>query len=288
MAFRFFSVPIHDSGTAAEELNGFLHSHKVLSIDRRWVEQGSASFWSFCVDYLERSADGIPASPWRGGARGKVDYREVLKPEDFAIFARLRELRKEIAQAEAVPVYTIFTNEQLAQMVQARSHQGRPGEGRRRRRRPHREVWPADAGSAGQGMDRRHMKRAGHLFDEILDRDNLRLAFIKALRGKRDRPDARASCRHLDQQLGAMAEQFAAGTFPLGRFHQFIIYDPKERIITAPCFRRARAASRDHERLRAGLRDRWLIADTFACRIGKGRIAALQQPSSSPAASRSS
>ena len=37
------------------------------------------------------------------------------------MFARLREIRKEIAQADAVPVYTVFTNEQLAQMVQARA-----------------------------------------------------------------------------------------------------------------------------------------------------------------------
>ncbi len=50
-----------------------------------------------------------------------MDYKEILKPEDFAVFARLRDLRKEIAQAEAVPVYTIFTNEQLAQMVQQKA-----------------------------------------------------------------------------------------------------------------------------------------------------------------------
>ena len=30
-------------------------------------------------------------------------------------------MRKEIAQVEGVPVYTIFTNEQLAQMVQSRA-----------------------------------------------------------------------------------------------------------------------------------------------------------------------
>lgn len=120
MAFHFFTVPIHDpNAAAAAELNGFLRSHKVLSIDRRWVEQGAASFWSFCVDYLEAAPGG--ATNGRGpGGRTRVDYREVLKPEDFAVFARLRNLRKEMAQAEAVPVYTIFTNEQLAQMVQNR------------------------------------------------------------------------------------------------------------------------------------------------------------------------
>jgi superfamily II DNA helicase RecQ len=120
MSFKFFTVPIHDGGQAEAEMNGFLRSHKVLSVDRRWVEQGASSFWSFCVDYLESS----PAGSGNGrpsGQRGKVDYKEVLSPEDFAVFARLREVRKEIAAAEAVPVYTIFTNEQLAQMVQAKA-----------------------------------------------------------------------------------------------------------------------------------------------------------------------
>ncbi len=49
--------------------------------------------------------------------KGRVDYREILPPAQFAIFAKLRDLRKQLAQAEAVPVYTIFTNEQLAEMV---------------------------------------------------------------------------------------------------------------------------------------------------------------------------
>ena len=118
MAFKFFTVPIQNSEAAEAELNGFLGSHKILSVDRRWVDQGSASFWSFCVDYLDSAGAGAPGQP-RG--RGKIDYREVLSPEDFAVFAKLRDLRKEIGQAEAVPVYTIFTNEQLAQMVQKRT-----------------------------------------------------------------------------------------------------------------------------------------------------------------------
>jgi superfamily II DNA helicase RecQ len=47
-------------------------------------------------------------------------YKAILPPEEFAVFSRLREVRKEMAQTEAVPVYTLFTNEQLAQMVQRR------------------------------------------------------------------------------------------------------------------------------------------------------------------------
>ncbi len=120
MPYQIFVVPVHDDGSAIAELNGFVKSHKVLSVDRRWVNLGTESFWSFCVDYLERSAGGLQTG--KGNAtRGKVDYREVLSPEDFAVFARLRQMRKEISQAEAVPVYTVFTNEQLAQMVRTRA-----------------------------------------------------------------------------------------------------------------------------------------------------------------------
>ena len=45
-------------------------------------------------------------------------YCRHLFQEDFSVYAKLRDLRKQIAQAEAVPVYTVFTNEQLAVMVQ--------------------------------------------------------------------------------------------------------------------------------------------------------------------------
>jgi superfamily II DNA helicase RecQ len=33
----------------------------------------------------------------------RTDYREVLSEPDFAVFARLRILRKQVAEAEAVP-----------------------------------------------------------------------------------------------------------------------------------------------------------------------------------------
>jgi len=44
-----------------------------------------------------------------------------LKPEEFALFAKLRDWRKGVSQKEAVPVYTIFTNEQIAEIVRTRA-----------------------------------------------------------------------------------------------------------------------------------------------------------------------
>ena len=64
MALRFFVVPVNDSGTFEQDLNGFLASHKVVSIDRRLIDQGTNSFWAICVDYLSHghSGDTIPIS----------------------------------------------------------------------------------------------------------------------------------------------------------------------------------------------------------------------------------
>lgn len=103
------------------ELNSFISRHRIVTIERRFVEQGMDSFWALCVDFLH----GDPSTGATHGAPGrnerKVDYKEVLKPDEFEVFSKLRDLRKQIADKEAVPVYAVFTNEQLAAMVQTQA-----------------------------------------------------------------------------------------------------------------------------------------------------------------------
>ena len=116
------------------------------------------------------------------------------------------------------------------------------------------------------------MKRVGNLFDAIADRTNLQLAVWKAMRGKRGRPEARHYVEHLDARLTELSEGLRSGTFPVGRFQQFVIRDPKERIITAPCFAE-RVLHHAIMNVCEPHFERWLIADTFACRAGKGSAA---------------
>lgn len=118
------------------------------------------------------------------------------------------------------------------------------------------------------------MKRVGHLFDAIADRDNLRLAFAKAIRGKRAFPEVHRFARQLDRHLDELGEQLRAGTVRVGHYRQFVIYDPKERVITAPCLRE-RVLHHAIVNVCEPHLERWLISDTFACRTGKGRIKAL-------------
>lgn len=111
MLTQFFWIPAARPGAAAEALNGFVRSHRVLSVQRELVVDGPNSAWAVLVTYVE--GDGRPPSL----QRGRVDYREVLSEPDFAVYARLRALRKETAEREGVPAYAVFTNEQLADMV---------------------------------------------------------------------------------------------------------------------------------------------------------------------------
>lgn len=120
------------------------------------------------------------------------------------------------------------------------------------------------------------MRRIGNLFDAIAERDNLRLAVSKALRGKRGGAEARHFTARLEENLRRMAGELRAGTIAVGRFHQFVIHDPKERVITAPCFRE-RVLHHAILNVCEPHFERWLIADSYACRKGKGREAALRR-----------
>lgn len=120
------------------------------------------------------------------------------------------------------------------------------------------------------------MKRKGHLLEQVVEYENLRRAFSRALRGKRHRPDAREFADHLDANLQDLREQLLTGSLSLGCYHQFVIYDPKERVITAPCFRE-RVLHHAVINVCEPVFERWLIDDTYACGRGRGRIVALRR-----------
>ncbi|MBF0397206.1 MAG: HRDC domain-containing protein [Desulfobacterales bacterium] len=117
--YKFFVIPIKNCNDIEEDLNKFLRTVKVINIDRAFVPNGENSLWNLAIEYLMNgSTQSIQETTKE--QKSKVDYRDVLSPEDFAIFAKLRDWRKEVAGQEAVPVYTIFTNEQLAKIAEKR------------------------------------------------------------------------------------------------------------------------------------------------------------------------
>jgi hypothetical protein len=86
LQLKFFVIPIRELEAVEAEVNRFLRSVRVVHLQREFVPQGDNSFWSLAVEYL---ADGAPG-PRR---RARIDYKAVLSPEAFGIFATLREWR---------------------------------------------------------------------------------------------------------------------------------------------------------------------------------------------------
>ena len=66
MQMAFYSIPARGDSGLQEDLNRFLRSHRVPTVHREFVPL----------------------------TKPRVDYKEVLSTEDFALFAKLRDWRK--------------------------------------------------------------------------------------------------------------------------------------------------------------------------------------------------
>ncbi|MEE9393144.1 MAG: HRDC domain-containing protein [Planctomycetota bacterium] len=113
MPFAFFVVRPGDS-QAESELNDFVRSHRVLTVDRTLVESGGGGAWYLAVEFLDGEAKKD------GGAKRSapaIDYKEKLSEEVFGRFSQMRAIRKTMAAEDSVPVYALFSNAQLAEMA---------------------------------------------------------------------------------------------------------------------------------------------------------------------------
>lgn len=120
------------------------------------------------------------------------------------------------------------------------------------------------------------MRSSRVTLEKVADPENLREAFLRAAKGKADRPDVVAFRANLDEELLSLHGEILNGVVRVGECAAFTIYEPKERRIHAPVFRErvlhhalVGPSEADFER--------WSIFDSFACRRGKGREAALRR-----------
>lgn len=117
---QIFTIPLIGGDDELAKMNLFLRSNKIADIRKETVVDAGKSYWSFCITYLPdaimktRPIDNVP------GKKEKIDYRNVLDEETFAIFVRMRELRKQIAESEAIPPYAIFTDAEMAEVAKIR------------------------------------------------------------------------------------------------------------------------------------------------------------------------
>ena len=96
LQYKFFSLPVACGQDFEEELNSFLRSRRIVSTRKELIRQDGGSFWAIAVEYAPGEGKDTRRSELN---RRKIDYKEELSPENFAIFARLCDWRKETAVA---------------------------------------------------------------------------------------------------------------------------------------------------------------------------------------------
>jgi superfamily II DNA helicase RecQ len=75
------------------------------------VQNGVSYNWCFYISYI-----GVTQNT-KFSTKKKIDYMQVLDTETFAIFSKLREIRKQIAVKHAVSAYIVFTDAELAEIA---------------------------------------------------------------------------------------------------------------------------------------------------------------------------
>ena len=131
MSLQFFTIRALAPEAEQETVNTFCAIQRVLKLERHFVPDGAQSFWAVCVEVADGPGplpDALKRADRRGAAKstagpapaGRPDYKQLLSETDFNLFAALRQWRKTQAEADGVPLYAIFTNEQLAAIAQQR------------------------------------------------------------------------------------------------------------------------------------------------------------------------
>ncbi len=110
MQVKIFNIPVPGGEMLNEEMNVFLRSKRVLSVEHQLVLSGQNPYLCFVVRFLEDYAGGT-------GTGKKIDYREALDPTIFGRFANFKDIRKRVAQEDGVPAFAVFTDEELAELA---------------------------------------------------------------------------------------------------------------------------------------------------------------------------
>jgi superfamily II DNA helicase RecQ len=125
LQIKFFSVPVGYESDVEQDMNQFLRHHKIVNIRKEFVCQSDQICWCYAVEYLSDSQkDDTSANDKKKKKddKPKIDYAEVLSPDDFAIYAKMRTWRKELADKKGEYAFTILTNAQMAQIAEKKIH----------------------------------------------------------------------------------------------------------------------------------------------------------------------
>lgn len=112
-------------------------------------------------------------------------------------------------------------------------------------------------------------KTYNNLFAQIYSFEALHAAYLRASKGKREKGGVQEFEFDLEGNLIALQNELIWGTYRVGKYHQFDVYEPQKRPIAALPFR-DRVVQHAIVAVLDPLWERGFIADSYACRKNRG------------------
>lgn len=124
MLTKVFTLKFDTSidGFGTEELELFIRSHVVAKVSEKFYERGGELYLVIFILYQEGIENTKPKiTKIKPKEDKRVDYRGNLSSDsERALYDKLRDWRKEIAGKEGVPVFMLFTNQLLVDVIRAK------------------------------------------------------------------------------------------------------------------------------------------------------------------------
>lgn len=120
------------------------------------------------------------------------------------------------------------------------------------------------------------MKRHAHLFEKIIDFENLWRAYLNARKNKRFRGEVLEFTNNVEENLIQIQNELIYKTYDVGRYREFYVLEPKKRLIMALPFK-DRVVQWAIYQVIEPLFDKQFISDSYACRKEKGAKQAIDR-----------
>lgn len=114
------------------------------------------------------------------------------------------------------------------------------------------------------------MKRYGDLYSKITDISNIRLAYIKARKGKTWQDTVKKFEANLEENLLKIQKLLVDKTYVTSKYISKTIYEPKERLIYKLPFAPDRIVQHAIMNIVEPIWESFFISDSYACRVDKG------------------
>lgn len=113
-------------------------------------------------------------------------------------------------------------------------------------------------------------KRHGNLWEQVISEDNIRLAYVRAKKGKGKKRSVKKFAKNADFYLKQIRESLVNKTFTTGTYGTKTVYEPKKRTIYILPFCPDRIVQHAVMNIIVPIWNKILISESYACRPEKG------------------